>query len=218
MIASSCKSQTQDHAAIFIWDPRTYSALDKLVFHNYTVVQLEFSRNDEYLISVSRDRYMCLFKKDTECKEHPYKLIFSDQSHARIIWSTSFTHDTKYFGTGSRDKTVKIWEINVNEDKAVKICELVFESPVTAIAFGNRLTKSKNYVFTAGLENGTLVVCEFMESERKAQIKTKIPANIGHSLSVNKIKFRYAQEEEDKLIFASSADDNSIRVFEIFDV
>ncbi len=39
-------------------------------------MQLEFSRDDQYLGSVGRDRIFCLFKKDPSDKEHPYKQIF----------------------------------------------------------------------------------------------------------------------------------------------
>jgi WD40 repeat protein len=65
--------------------------------------------------SVGRDRIFCLFKKDASDKQHPYKLIFSNQSHSRVIYSLNFTLDNKFVLTGSRDKKLKIW--NLGEDK-----------------------------------------------------------------------------------------------------
>jgi len=213
LIASSSKSQTQEHAAVFLWDPTTYSVIDKLVFHNYTAVQIGFSRDDEYLVTVSRDRIFCIYKHYPEDKQHPYKLLFHDQSHTRIIWSASFTHDSKYFATAARDKIVKIWEMHGVEAKPIKALEFMFETGVTAVAFADKLSSNNSYLFAVGLENGVVQVCEFVPGE-KIEIKAKVHSNVGHSLTVNRIKFQ-AQEKSESMVFATTADDHSVRIFEI---
>ncbi len=38
IIASSCKSQTTMHSAIFLWNPHTCQIIDKLMAHNYTIM------------------------------------------------------------------------------------------------------------------------------------------------------------------------------------
>lgn len=70
-----------------------------------------------YLGSVSRDRSFCLYKK-TGNIEHPYELFYTNSTHTRIIWTLSFSKDTQYCLTGSRDKKLKIWKINEKD------CEL----------------------------------------------------------------------------------------------
>lgn len=71
---------------------------------------MEFSHDDQFLASISRDRQFALFKKNSESKK--YELFFSDQSHSRIIWSVSFSGNDEFVITGGRDIRIKIWQIN----------------------------------------------------------------------------------------------------------
>jgi len=222
LIASSCKSQTHEHSAIFLWNPNNYSVLDKLYVHNYTVVQMEFSKNDEFLGSVSRDRQFVLFKKNTEDPKKPYKLFFVDKSHARIIWSLSFSHDSEFCITGSRDKKLKLWRI---EEKGVVIAgEKTFSEAIMANAFGDKVIKceqeakeKKFYLVAVGLENGNILLLRLAISQEKKgefSVVGMIKEFMGHSLAVNRIKFRQ-MESENVYQIASCSDDHSVRIFEI---
>lgn len=60
ILASSCKGTQPDQSAIIIWDTQSWKKIASLVAHQLTVVQLEFSHDDRYLLSVSRDRQFCI--------------------------------------------------------------------------------------------------------------------------------------------------------------
>ena len=212
LIASSCKSQTPDHAALILWDPKKYNIIDRIPFHSYTAIALEFSKNDEYLVSVSRDRQIGLFKHDKDDEKHPYKLVWGDKSHSRIVWTVSFSPDVKYLMTGARDKLIKIWKLE--GEKPAKVCEKSFATPVTAVAFSENINSEGKYIFVVGLESGDLHICEFDANANTITQIDSVPEYWKHSSSVNKIKFR-PNTKGDVLTFATASEDFSVKVFDI---
>ena len=65
-------------------------------------------------------------------------------AHARIVWSCAFSHDDRYFATGSRDKRVRVWRVGSTAGAAETagspacVCDSalpVFAAGVTAVAF-----------------------------------------------------------------------------------
>lgn len=211
IIASACKSQTADHACIILWDPKKYNIIDKIFFHNYTAVALEFSKDDQYLVSVSRDRQIGLFKLDANDSQHPYKQVWGDKSHARIVWTVSFSHDTKYFITGARDKMIKLWQLS---DKPTKVCDKVFSQPVVSVAFSTQAVGENRYLFAVGLENGELHLCDFNASTNTIGQLGTVPKFLGHALAVNKLQFR-PNTKEGVLTLATASEDHSVKIFDI---
>lgn len=57
LLASSAKSQTEKHSKVFIWSLEKNSLVSKLEGHNLSVVQVEFSPSDTFLLSVSRGKF-----------------------------------------------------------------------------------------------------------------------------------------------------------------
>ena len=114
--ASACKAKEAKYAEIVIWDMtkgHTTVPVCKLAAHKLTVVQLEFSKNDQYLLSCSRDRQWALFER-SEDPATPFKfdlLKLEKDAHSRIIWGISWSHDDALFATASREKqhSVKVW-------------------------------------------------------------------------------------------------------------
>ena len=91
---------------------------------------MAFSPNDKYLLTVSRDRTLCVWDMSN------YSLLFKTDKkssiHARIIWACDWSADSKYFVTVGRDKKCVIWSL---EDKK-SICEepLILPNSATAVA------------------------------------------------------------------------------------
>ena len=66
ILVSACKATQAEHANIIVWDTTKWTKIANLEGgHTLTVVQMSFSPNDKYLISVSRDRTLryVLFSK-----------------------------------------------------------------------------------------------------------------------------------------------------------
>jgi len=64
IVASVNKAAKPEHATIRLWDTKTWKEYPKtLSGHTLTITSLAFSNDDEYLISVSRDRSWSLYKR-----------------------------------------------------------------------------------------------------------------------------------------------------------
>jgi elongator complex protein 2 len=141
LAVSACKSTTVEDAAILFWKRQAdwmWKQVASVSVHTLTVTGLEFSPDGSRLLAISRDRHWSII--DTE----GFAVELKKEAHTRIIWCGAW-FDCKTFVTGSRDKTLKTWNVDGNE-----ICKgLVFEDAVTAVAIqGNFMA--------IGLENGSM--------------------------------------------------------------
>jgi elongator complex protein 2 len=111
-LAATCKATNAEHAQIILWNTSTWKITQKLPSHNLTVTQMSFSPNNQYLLSVSRDRRWSLFENQRSGDNDPNNFVMvatTDKKngiHGRIIWCCAWSHDSKYFVTGSRDGKV----------------------------------------------------------------------------------------------------------------
>jgi WD40 repeat protein len=62
---------------------------------------MEWSECGKYFASVSKDRKLAVF-------DEQYEAIFGYEAHSRAITCLSFSSNSKYIVTGSRDKHIKI--------------------------------------------------------------------------------------------------------------
>lgn len=219
LIASACKATDSTSAHIKLYSTEDWRLLQPdLEGHNLTVTQLKFSSNGNYLVSVSRDRSWCLYKRfEPQGKlDHGYKLVFQGQkAHSRIIWDTEFTPDNKFILTGSRDKTVKVWEIKENngEFEGVALVETIkFEESVTSLSISNKLIaegENSKYLIVVGLENGDISALEGSKAGDWKVIKT-LDRKFSHQASVNRIEFHPFENT-----FVTCSEDTSVKVFNI---
>ncbi|KAJ1915708.1 Elongator subunit elp2 [Mycoemilia scoparia] len=196
--ATSCKGAKESHSGIRLYntktwkqpvDPSSGTALGPLVAHSLTITRLRFSPNsgDRYLLSVSRDRSWSLFEKTSQdvyaSTGLRYKLLWHEEkAHARIIWDASWSHDGQIFVTGSRDKSIKIWQSpqhcyaageGGSGDQAWRkpIATIKLPDAVTAVDFAPQFISTPNggggsdasakkldYCLAVGLENGRILL------------------------------------------------------------
>ena len=111
LAASACKAKENKYADIAVWDlskKQTTIPSSRLAFHKLTVVQLQFSQCDTYLLSCGRDRQWALWKRklDSDQQSLPdFELLSKGKdAHSRIIWGISFSFDSQIFATASREK------------------------------------------------------------------------------------------------------------------
>lgn len=225
LIASGGKSQSEKHSKLFLWDATKNSLIKKFDGHQLTIVQIEFSYDDKYILTVSRDRSFCLFQRLE--KEKDYKLIqLEKETHARIIWGCSWSNDSEIFLTGSRDNFLKVWLKNdnfsienseANEKPYNEALAYEFPDAITSV----NLIDAKfndNYFGFIGLENGEIHVISLKISNegRKIILKQiqKFPEYLAHGLAVKRIK-SFKDANNDTIKITTCSDDYSVRIFEM---
>ncbi|KAF8788664.1 elongator complex protein 2-like [Argiope bruennichi] len=226
LIASACKASKVEHAGIILWDTSTWRQASYLAFHSLTVTQLEFSPDDQYLLSVSRDRMWALYRYTPEESTLYEKVANLDKKsgvHARIIWSCSWSFDNLYFATSSRDKKVAMWSKNKDELPGFSLCSkpLDVEDSATAVSIAPCLVKDR-YLIAIGLENGSIILSIF-SNDTGWEILQKLDQNIAHHLNINRLKFSPVlgeagcrEKNSGILQLASCSNDHHIKIYNIF--
>ncbi|CAJ0838955.1 13103_t:CDS:10 [Entrophospora sp. SA101] len=245
-LASACRSTIAEHAVIRLYDTKTMKELSNpLQSSSLTVTRTKFSHNDEYLLTVSRDRSWTLFKR---CNENlPYKYLTKNKAHGRIIWDCSWSHDDKLFATASRDKTVKFWIEDLAKDEGANdvndnwncVATIKLNEAVTAVDF-SPIIVDNGYLISIGLENGKIL---FYHSSHQALKDWKMVSNVEknecHVSSINRLMWSKSpiiiasssytnihnntsiskdpiKKSITKLQLASCGDDGCIRILNIF--
>lgn len=161
-------------------DTSRWKITQKLISHNLTVVQLSFSPNSKYLLSVSRDRRWTLFERDLNT--NILELIATTDKttgiHTRIIWCCAWSPDSQYFATGSREGKVVIWTRNPDKlpTNILGQCQAISNhldlkgESVTALAFAP-VQISKFYLLAVGLESGVILLYKWNINEWKLHLK-----------------------------------------------
>ncbi|KAG1652368.1 Elongator complex protein 2 [Nymphon striatum] len=231
LIASACKASQVEHASIIIWDISNWKQKCSLRAHKLTVTQLAFSPDDNYLLSVSRDRTWTL-----HCMDYSSNLAFTcvakstkDTSiHSRIIWSCSWMHDSKYFITASRDKKLIVWGKNISQTSENSILkqykafhiEKDFEDSMTAVAAAPAFMNDEQYLIASGCDNGSISLHSWNCGTSVWVNLTTIHYNICHNLTVKRLQFKPENKVEVKdknknFYLASCGSDFSVRIFKL---
>ncbi|KAK7695632.1 hypothetical protein QCA50_000268 [Cerrena zonata] len=110
LAATACKATSPEHAVIRVYDTDKWQPFGvPIPGHTLTVTRIAFSPDDQFILSVSRDRSWYLSKREEN--NAGYVAVAADKSHARIIWDCAWANEGDIFATASRDKTVKVWHI-----------------------------------------------------------------------------------------------------------
>lgn len=161
LLVSASKAQKAEHASIIIWDTSDWSLIGKLEAHALTVSQMAFSPDGLKLVSVSRDRNWAVHEKvQTEEGKFTLKTVAKGSGGSRILWSCHWTHDSRYFLTGSRDKRVIVWEpTTVDDVSSYRISGQPLEcaDSVTAVACSLNRLPNGFYLVAIGLDSGQIL-------------------------------------------------------------
>lgn len=217
MLATACKSTSPEHSAILLWNTNSWTQIQKLISHQLTVTQMEFSPNNRYLVSVSRDRRWSLF----EYNDNTYNLIAAsskkDSLHTRIIWCCSWTHDSSLFATGSRDGKIGIWSPTITNNKIVPVTSLDLKDSVTAVSFSVRSIAEYSYILAIGYETGSIEIQKLKVLDNNIAWEKYIVYNTSdaHHLTVKRLKFRPQEEDSNTLQLASCGSDHTVKIYNI---
>eukprot|EP01100_Stratorugosa_tubuloviscum_P013666 TRINITY_DN699_c2_g1_i2.p1 TRINITY_DN699_c2_g1~~TRINITY_DN699_c2_g1_i2.p1 ORF type:complete len:503 (-),score=198.51 TRINITY_DN699_c2_g1_i2:132-1640(-) len=223
-LATACKATTPDQAVIRIWDTETWRQKTPLTIHSLTVTQLEFSHNDQYLLSCSRDREFAVSKRNEDNSMNV--LCICKKAHQRIVWTCSWSPDDKFILTGARDKFVKCWKFN--DDKVDCDSTLpTFDFAVTAVVWApvNQITNNHNYMACIGLENGQISIwlASLLGDSLSWYCASVFNQSYCHVSTVRRLCFQPQNQhnqhtdnkKEKKFNIASCSLDHSVRLFEV---
>ena len=157
LVATACKASSLGHAVIRMYERKSWRALDPpLSGHSLTVTGMAFSDDDEYLLSVGRDRQWTVFK---QALSNPSGYVTSQsnpKSHSRMILGCAWA-PSKYgrvFGTAGRDKLCKLWSFGDGE--ATSRATVASDGPVTGIDFCSK--SADDCMMALGTEGGVVTV------------------------------------------------------------
>eukprot|EP00917_Polyrhabdina_sp_WS-2016_P002321 GHVP01005017.1.p1 GENE.GHVP01005017.1~~GHVP01005017.1.p1 ORF type:complete len:671 (-),score=106.02 GHVP01005017.1:5-2017(-) len=127
-IASACEARKKEDTLIRLWDSETLKEITPIVTpHRLTITGLQYSQDGTFLLSISRDRSLTLYKDG--------KVISTIVAHKRAILACCWIDDVR-FSTGSRDGVLKIWKIENNGIFVVQEVEHLSGIPAMAIMNG----------------------------------------------------------------------------------
>lgn len=219
LLATACKSTNIEHAAIILWSTGSWSQVERLVSHQLTVTQMEFSPEDEYLLSVSRDRKWSLFQE----QGGSYALIATsskkDNPHSRIIWCCAWTRDSSYFATGSRDGKVGVWSVWAGDNDETNVAhEATLDTQnqsVTAVCFAPTYVY---YVLAVGYEAGHIEIYMLTMDTKIAEWTklAKYETSEAHHLTVRRLRFQPSNEQSSNTLrLASCGSDHTVKIRDV---
>lgn len=221
VFATACKASHPEQATIFLWDTNEFQQRIALNAHQLTVTQLAFSYNDKFLLSVSRDRTWTLFGL-SDNNNYDFKILYRTTSltskHSRIIWGCSWSHDSLYFATVSRDKTLNIWNVT-NEIEIRYIVKFTSDYGLNAVDFAPN-NNDRSYLLAIGNEKGGIIILDVNPFKPNCSILCEFSKDFCHSDTITRLRFRPCNKKmgvnENKVLeLASSSLDNTVKIFRL---
>lgn len=183
-ILSGCRATTPDHAVLRLYDAIKYKEVAVLPGHSLTVTKAKFSFDDKYLVSVSRDRAICVYKQISPNggEGRSWKLLKKiSKAHKRIIWDCAWL-DSTTFATASRDASISLWSIvqgeeaSAESEEVTKLTTVEVPGPATSLTFSppwynQRRQSHQSVILVVGLESGELVYFDYQPPASSTQAK-----------------------------------------------
>ncbi|KAJ0180242.1 hypothetical protein K1T71_003646 [Dendrolimus kikuchii] len=218
LVASACKATTAEHAALLLWETKTWHQIQKLVSHTLTVTQVAFSPNSQNIVSVSRDRRWTLYTRREGSNSFELEACTDKANgvHTRIIWCCAWSHDGEVFGTGSRDGKVCLWSKSEPKPKSSLGSYGLFGQPlelpntsVTAIAFAPIILEEQRILAT-GFENGFIRIYSLGNGWN---MLCELDQSVAHHLTVKRLTFKpQCEERKTEVYLASCGSDHFVRI------
>jgi elongator complex protein 2 len=161
LVATACRASSADDAAILMFSLTDWSLACKLFGHRLTVTQLRFSFDDNFLLSVSRDRTWSVFQRNSDGEYVPFATCDQNSKyafkHSRIIFDGAWSRDSRCFVTAGRDKVLALWQINAASVEYVN--NFTASDAITAVDIAPAIKNLDNQlVIVCGMENGSIQI------------------------------------------------------------
>lgn len=157
--------------------------------------------------------------------EISHELVIKQEAHKRIIWACSWNPFGHEFATGSRDKTVKIWQVQNASSVKLLMTLPMFKASVTALSWLGTDRQTNLGLLAVGMESGLIELWSL--SNTKTETSTILEPNAAlamrfdpfmcHVSAVQRLKWRYAEKSEasTSLQLASCGADHCVRIFQV---
>lgn len=235
ILATACKGRNSETSSILLWSTSTMSQIGMITSHESTVVCIRFSPNDNYIMSVSKDRGLCISElsgDDSSSAYHP--IILHKNAHKRIIWDCSWCNDSTLV-TGSRDGVCKVWSLSPSgaDDSSLSLVNMSEFKPfdgvsVTTLDVSSHRLDNGAYILATGAETGDIKLWSLLNSSDSAD-DISVPSLLStvdnshvHGMAVKRIRWspcnatRKDLSEPDCIQFASCGEDRCVRVFSAY--
>lgn len=221
VVATACRASSIDHAVVRLYETEHWREVKPLSAHSLTVTRLCFSDDDQYLLSVGRDRQWAIFKRQEDLKTQYCLCASNPKGHARMILDGSWAPSKagRVFATAGRDKCVKLWRLD--GESAACQTTLPATTPVTAASFSPYL-QSRNIFLAYGTEEGQIFISTVRDTNLAVLSAIAIDSTITPSKSINTIAWRPVQQSgsiearndiNDAQTLTVASDDASARVY-----
>lgn len=149
------------------------------------------------------------------------------EAHKRIIWACSWNPFCHQFATGSRDKTVKIWEVVDGHSVKLLLTLPPFSSSVTALSWTGLNRQDNRGLLAVGMESGLIEMWSLSSTRRPGDGNAAAPPTAAciakfdpfmcHVSPVHRLAWRHSMKKEDcrSMQLASCGADHTVRVFNV---
>ncbi|KAJ5715742.1 Elongator complex protein 2 [Penicillium malachiteum] len=220
LIATACKASSVDHAVIRLYDTSDWHEIKpSLTAHSLTITDLSFSADDQYLLSVGRDRQWAVFSRSQEDLNTFVTFASNPKGHSRMILGAAWAPIDGVFATAGRDKSVKIWQRG--EDGFVCKTTIAVTSPVSAIAFLPSPYKN-SFILAAGEDTGAVSIHRIAADTLEASLVVAVDKTMSPSKTITQLSWRPVSgpevDEKSSFDLAVASEDNSMRIYAISNV
>ena len=113
-IVTAASDKENQYSEVSVWPIDSSSPVCRVPADGYIVHQIECSPDNRYLLCTASNGGFLVFRRDDRPGE-PFSLVQAhEQTRAGALRSCSWAHDSKYFATGSEEKTdsLEFWSQN----------------------------------------------------------------------------------------------------------
>ncbi|KAJ5166493.1 Elongator complex protein 2 [Penicillium canariense] len=222
IIATACKASSVDHAVIRLYDTSDWHEIKpSLAAHSLTITDLSFSDDDQFLLSVGRDRQWAVFARSEQDPTTFNSWATNPKGHSRMILGAAWAPITtqRIFATAGRDKSVKIWQ--KTEDAFTCRTTIALISAGSAIAF-LPTTYKDSFIVAVGEDSGAVSVHRIAIDNLEAQHIVTIDPLIAPSRAITQVSWRPVPtanvDSRTRFELAVASEDTSTRIYAISNI